>query len=177
MFGSSVCTSSLIWHAHVLSTLKLSAQNSWLPSISCMVVDVSIEIQFMQSLLRLFSRMNVYTQTKVLMENICGIKLISSSDTKRKSLRSKNFKQQFHTFSPRTITNTFLEPFLCMHDSCGWSFLPEVNGVKGPAAQWLAADHSVPQHLLQQTGWLSTLQRLEMKPLQYNKHYTSCTNC
>ena len=48
----------------------------------------------LQSLLRLFSRMNVYTQTKVLMENICGIKLISS-DTKKKSLRSKISNSNF----------------------------------------------------------------------------------
>ena len=57
------------------------------------------------SLLRLFSRMNVYTQTKVLMEHVCGILLISNGDTKRKSLRRIICKtgKQFRTFSPRAI--------------------------------------------------------------------------
>ena len=75
----------------------------------------------LQSLLRLFSRMNVYTQTKVLMENICGIKLISS-DTK-KNLWGVKFQTAISYILP-TNYNKHISGTISVYAQQLWLVLP-----------------------------------------------------
>ena len=105
--------------------------------------------------------MNVYTQTKVLMEHVCGRKLISNSDTKRIFFffEEWNFKQQ-NNFVHSPMNHSCITKQHFWNHSCVYT-----TAVVGPSCQ-----RSIRSRVLQHSGW-------QLTTVYHNTYYTRQDGC